>query len=99
MSKEELLLLFFGMPLSILGLGLRRTLKGPGTLLLLFIGTVAGVYALALEGALHRLGHGLPLPAAGEGLIRGFGPFALSGGLVGGLGAALVRYRGRGSAS
>lgn len=97
LTTIQLLVLFFGLPLSILGAGLRRALGGRGVLLLLLCGTVAGAYDLALEAVLHRLGHGLPLPVLhGEGIVRGFGLFAIGAGLVGGLGGALVRFRGRG---
>ena len=97
MTSEQLLLLFFGIPLSILGMGLRRALGPRGILLLLISGTAAGIYALFLEAILRRMGHGLPLPGRpGQGLAHAWGLFALGGGLVGALGGALVRYRGRG---
>ena len=97
MTTDQLLLLFFGIPLSILGMGLRRALGGRGILLLFFSGTAAGLYALLLEAFLHRLGHGLPLPGPpAQGLVHGYGLFALGGGLLGALGAVLVRFRGQG---
>ena len=99
MTTDQLLLLFFGIPLSVLGMGLRRALKGRGILLLLFSGTAAGIYALLLESFLHHIGHGLPLPGTPtQGLVHGYGLFALGGGLIGALGAVLVRFRGQGMA-
>ena len=97
MTTEQLLLLFFGLPLSILGMGLRRALGARGYLLMLLGATAAAAYDLVLEDALRRYGHGLPIPDPfGRGMLRAFGLFVLGGALLGALGGVLVRYRGRG---
>jgi hypothetical protein len=99
MTADQVLLLFFGLPLAILGLGLRRAL-GRRLPLLLLAGTAAAAYGLVLETALHRLGHGLPLPVlGGQTMARGFGLFCLAAGILGALAGALLRYRGRGAPS
>jgi hypothetical protein len=99
MTSDQILLLFFGLPLAILGLGLRRAL-GRRLPLVLIAGMTAGFYGLLLETVLRRLGHGLPLPLLpGQSLARGFGLFGLAAGLLGALGGVLLRYRGRGAAS
>jgi hypothetical protein len=98
MTHDQILLLFFGLPLAILGLGLRRAL-GRKMLLVLLGGAVAGVFGLVLETALVRAGHGLALPLApGQSLGRSEGLFCLAAALLGALGAVLLRYRGRGMA-
>jgi hypothetical protein len=98
LTNDQLLLLFFGLPLAILGMGLRRALGSQGFLLMLLAATVAAAYCVLVETGLRHLGHGLPLPGeAARGLVRGFGPFALGTALIGALGGVMVRFRGHGS--
>jgi uncharacterized membrane protein YbhN (UPF0104 family) len=98
MTNDQLLLLFFGMPLAILGMGLRRALGPRGLLLMLLAAAATAIYGLLLQAGLQRLGHGLPLPGlAARGMIRGFGPFCLGISLIGALGGVMMRFRGQGS--
>jgi len=99
MSSDQILLLFFGLPLAILGVGLRRAL-GPRILLVLLAGAAAACYALILETALLRSGRGLPLPMIpGGSVARAFGLYCLAAGILGALAATLLRLRGKGSRS
>lgn len=98
MTSDKLLLLFFGLPLAILGMGMRRALGLRGFGSMLFGSMAVGAYGILLEIVLRRSGHGLPLPASAAGdFLRGFGLFALGGALLGSLGGILVRFRGHGA--
>ena len=98
MSSDQILLLFFGLPLAILGMGLRRAL-GRNFVLILLAGSAAAAYGLILETYLSRMGRGLPLPVSPqESIARGFGLYCLGAALLGALAGTLLRYRGRGSA-
>ena len=103
MTPYKLILLFFGLPLSVLTLGLRRGL-GTRALALLFLGANGvALYALAVEAMLRQFGWGLPLPSmetdgfhASRDFLRLFGPTVLAGAWLGTLGGVLVRLRRRG---
>jgi hypothetical protein len=98
LSDAQLLLLFFGLPLVILGMGLRRATGNKGFLLVLLTASLVAVYAGLLEAGLRAAGHGLPLPGARTaGLSRGFGLYALSASILGALGGIMMRYRTRGT--
>jgi hypothetical protein len=98
MSDAQLLLMFFGLPLAILGVGLRRALGNLALLFVVLVSTVVTGYAVLLEFWLGAAGHGLPLPGLrAHGLVRGFGPFCLGAVLLGALAGILIRYQGRGA--
>ena len=97
-TSDHIFFLFLGLPLSILGMGLRRALGAKRMGLLLLGASFVAIYDLLLEAGLRRIGHGFPLPAAGgAGMLRGLGLFTLGGALLGALGGVLMRFRGRGS--
>lgn len=94
MTSDQLLMLFFGLPLAVLSMGLRRGLGTRGSLLLLPVCLLVAAYGFGLEWAARALGHGLPMPVrAGSGSARAFAPFCLAAVLVGAYGASLVRLR------
>ncbi len=108
MSSNQILLMFFGLPLAILGVGMRRTIGSRATLYLLLVSTGLAVYAVLVESVLRAAGHGLPIPMRAFGEVPAPAPsvvdlarhlfgFSLVAVLLGVFGGALVRYRGRGS--
>lgn len=100
MTQDQILLLFFGLPLAVLGVGIRRSVGGVAFLLVLLVSLLATAYAVGLDAVLQSEGLVSPAPgAAARGLVRGFGPMAWGACLLGALGAALLRHRGAGSVS
>jgi hypothetical protein len=98
MTDHQLLLLFFGLPLAILGMGLRRALGWRALFLLILVSGGVAIYAVLLEAGLRAAGIGLPLAgAAARGIVLGFGPYAIGAALLGGLGGVLLRFQGRGA--
>lgn len=98
MSAAQILLLFFGLPLAILVMGLRRAI-GAGRMLVLVLGAGAlGTYGLLLKMVTSRTGGSTwapvpdDLPAPARELV-----WIGAAALLGMLGAALVRFRGQGS--
>jgi hypothetical protein len=97
MTSDQLLMLFFGLPLGVLAMGLRRGLGGRGSLLLVPVCLLVALYGFGLERVAHAWGLGLPAPVRpGSGPVRAFLPFCVAAVLVGAYGAAMVRLRRRG---
>jgi len=94
MDALEILFLFFGMPLVILGMGLRRGL-GPRRVLLLFLLSGAvGLYATMVESILRAEGRGLPIPAYRDwNAVRVLAAFLLPAATLGTLAGVLLRIR------
>ena len=103
MTPYRLLLLFFGIPLSVLTMGLRRAI-GARAMALIFLGANAvALYAVGMETLLHHFGLAFPLPSmqvdgfhASRDLFRLVGPIAVAGAWLGTLGCVLVRTRRKG---
>jgi hypothetical protein len=99
-TDDQLLLMFFGVPLAVLGIGLRRALGNLALLAVILVSGALAAYAILLEWSLRLIGYGLPLPGVrAQGLVRGFGPFCIGATLLGALAGVLLRYQGRGSTS
>jgi len=97
MTAEQILLLFFGLPVSVLTLGMRRGLGIRG--LLKVLGTALVVSGLGWFW-MRVLGHPLAEEAGAGGTIVWTVVAYLSGSaLVGSLGGALVRLQGHGTRS
>ncbi len=98
MTHDQIFLLFFGLPLAVLGMGIRRS-TGSGAFLFMLLGALlVSVWALGLDAALQQVDLAPDPPGtAARGLLRGFGPMAWGTGMLGALGAALLRHRGHGS--
>jgi hypothetical protein len=96
MDTLQILALFFGLPLAIFGLGLRRAIGTGRMLSLVLASSAVGAYALLVEWALRRAGVGLPVPAhPGWGWGRVLFPFCAGAAFLGALGVVLVRFRAR----
>ncbi len=98
MTHDQILLLFFGLPLAVLGMGIRRSTGGGAFLLMLLGAVLVLVYAVGVDAVLQYFNLAPEPPGtAARGLVRGFGPIAWGAGMLGALGAALLRHRGAGS--
>ena len=107
MTFDQLALVFFGIPLAVMALGLRRSLGPRGIVLVLIAALIVTVYAGFLETSLRRIGADLPVPArefvsapadpGRRGAVSRMGLLHLSGALLGSLSGVLIRFRGEGS--
>jgi hypothetical protein len=105
LTFAQIVALFYGLPLAVLGLGIRRSLGAKGIAAVLGSALVVGVYGTLLECGLHWTGHGLAVPRAGSSgelalmyfALRRVLPIYLGGALLGALTGALMRHRGEGS--
>lgn len=96
MDAPRIYLLFFGLPLAILGLGLRRAVGSARMLALVALSAAVGLYGLLAEEVMQRIGHGLPAPLH-ESWSRAHAllPLCVGAALLGALGVVLVRFRAR----
>lgn len=100
MDALQIYFIFFGLPLVILGLGMRRAIGAPRMLLLILVSTVIGLYGLLAEMIAAALGHGLPVPThAAWGRARMLLPVCVAAAILGALGVVLIRCRTRGEGS
>jgi len=98
LSVHEVTLLLLGIPVSVLGIGLRRAMGVRGQVLLIGAAIAAGLYGALVQQLLGTLGAEPGLRAATlRETVRDFSPAMAGGVLIGGLGAVLLRFRGRGA--
>ena len=63
MSFDQITLVFYGLPIAVLAMGLRRSLGLRGTLLVGLAAAVVTLYGVLLDAGLRRYGIDLPVPA------------------------------------
>ena len=96
MDALQIFALFFGIPLAILGLGLRHAIGTRRMLALLLLSSAVGLYGLLVESVLRMFGVDLPAPThASWGSARVFLPFCVASAILGAFGVVLVRFRAR----
>jgi hypothetical protein len=94
MDALQILLLFFGLPVAVLGLGLRRAVGAARMLGLVLASSAVGAYALVAEWAARHADPVLPAPLhPGWDWPRTLFPFCVAAALLGGLGVVLIRFR------
>ncbi len=98
MTADQLALLYFGLPLAVLGIGLRHGMGTRSSLLVVPLCLLVAGYGLGVEWMARQLGLDLPAPVrVGNGPTRSLAPFVVFSVLLGAYGAAMVRFRRRGN--
>lgn len=95
MTADEIALLFWGLPIAILGLGMRHRLRVPAYMTVLAIGILLPLWLGAGGHALQWMRDGTAVSLATR--LRVEGPFLAGAALLGGLIGLMIRDRPRGT--